>query len=187
MSTNTQGEGTSADFVPSNRKDSEYGEFDHSDIAAITIDRPREELYAFWRDVGNLQTIMDNVRSITPIDATASHWVVEAPGGGDVEWDSLITEDEPGERIAWRSTDDSEVKNSGWIEFREGPLGRGTEVRAFISYDPPFGPLGDMTAKMLAKDPGAIARIELRRLKQLMETGEISTAKPPHAAPRAET
>ena len=74
----------------------------------------------------------------------------------------------------------------GWIEFRDNPFGRGTEVRVFISYDPPVGRLGKVVARVMQREPRIQARRELRRFKQLMETGEIPTSKPPDAAPRAD-
>ena len=108
-----------------------------------------------------------------------------APGGAEVEWTSEITDDVPGERIAWKTVEDADVEHCGWIEFRDGPFGRGSEVRAFVSYDPPAGRLGKLVAKVMQREPRVQVRRELRRFKQLMETGEVSTSKAPDAAPRA--
>jgi len=152
----------------------------------VTINRPREDLYAYWRDLRNLPNFMENVRAIRVIDDRLSRWTVAAPAGQTVEWDSIIVEDEPGRLIAWKSSQDADILNSGRIEFRDSPAGRGTEVTATILYDPPAGAAGKLVAKLFQKEPNIQARRELRRFKQLMETGEVSTAKPPHAAPRAE-
>jgi uncharacterized membrane protein len=119
------------------------------------------------------------------IDAAHSHWVVKAPAGQTVEWDSIVDEDRPGELISWTSTPDSGLKNAGRVEFREAHGGRGTEVTATILYDAPGGKLGTLIAKLFQREPKLQARRELRRFKQLMETGEISTSEPPDAAPRA--
>src|SRR5688572_27602665 len=73
----------------------------------VTIDRPRRELYDFWRDLSNLPTFMDNIERIDVLDDRRSHWVVQAPASQSVEWDSIISEDRPGERIAWETTPDS--------------------------------------------------------------------------------
>ena len=159
------------------------GEYDHAVARAVTINKPREELYRFWRGPSNLARVMDNIESIEVIDEHRSHWKVKGPLGRSVEWDSVIIEDTPGEFIAWHA-ENADVDNAGWIEFRDGPLGRGTEVRAFISYDPPLGTVGKIAAKALQREPNMQARRDLRRFKQLMETGEVSTATPPHAAPR---
>jgi uncharacterized membrane protein len=150
----------------------------------VTINRPRQELYAFWRDVRNLAAFMENVESVTPGDDRTSHWVVKAPGGRTVEWDAVITEDVPGQTIAWESVEGADIRNTGRIDFREGPPGRGTEVTATIVYDPPGGDIGKLIAKLFQKEPKIQARRELRRFKQLMETGEVSTSEAPDAAPR---
>jgi len=151
----------------------------------VTIDRPRAELYAFWRDFHNLARFMENIENVEVIDATRSHWVVSAPAGDRVEWDSVIEEDIPGELISWSAVPGSGIQHSGRIEFRDAHGGRGTEVTATILYDPPAGKIGKVIAKLFQKEPKIQARRDLRRFKQLMETGEISTSEPPLAAPRA--
>lgn len=153
---------------------------------SVTINRPREELYAFWRKFENLPRFMRNIRSVQVLECGRSHWIVEAPAGKTVEWDSEITAEEPNERIAWRSMEGASIRNSGQVEFRDSPDGRGTVVTVTLTYDPPGGSLGQLIAKLFHKEPTIQARQDLRRFKQLMETGEIATAQPPDAAPRAE-
>jgi uncharacterized membrane protein len=160
----------------------------HGDVLVgrtVTIDRPREELYAFWRDFANLPRFMRSIRSVTTQDGLRSHWVVEAPAGKTVEWDSAITQDEPGRVIRWESLDGASVRNSGRVDFQDSPDGRGTVVRVTLTYDPPAGAVGKLIAKLFQTEPKIQARQDLRRFKQLMETGEVSTAQPPDAAPRA--
>lgn len=152
---------------------------------SFTIDRPRAELYAFWRDFGNLARFMENIERVEVLDGRRSHWVVAAPGGRKVEWDALVVEERPGELIAWESAEGADIRHSGRIEFADAPPGRGTRVTATIAYDPPGGELGRILAKLFQKEPKIQARRDLRRFKQLMETGEISTSEPPAAAPRA--
>ena len=151
----------------------------------VTINRNRSQLYAFWRDFTNLPSFMHDLQSVSIMDSVRSHWVVSAPAGKTVEWDTLITEEIPDAVIAWASAEGASVRNSGRVEFRDSPTGRGTEVTATIVYDPPAGAIGKLVAKLFQKEPRIQARRELRRFKQLMETGEISTARPPDAAPRA--
>lgn len=152
---------------------------------AVTINRPRAELYAFWRDFSNLGRFMENIESITVLDATRSHWEVKAPAGRTVAWDAVVTRDEPGRLIAWESAPGADVRNAGTVEFKDAPGGRGTEVHADIAYDPPMGKLGQLVAKLFQKEPGVQARRDLRRFKQLMEAGEIATTEGPGAAPSA--
>ena len=142
---------------------------------AVTIRRPAAELYAYWRDFANLATFMENVVRIEVIDDRRSHWVVKAPGGGTVEWDATVTEERENATIAWASEPGADVPNSGRIDFRDAGE-RGTVVTATILYDPPAGVIGKLIAKMFQREPAIQARRDLRRFKQLMETGEIATA-----------
>ncbi|WP_342250978.1 SRPBCC family protein [Sphingomonas sp. OTU376] len=142
---------------------------------AVTINRPRKELFAYWRDFANLATFMDNVERIEILSPTRSHWVVKAPGGKTVEWDATVTEEIEDALIAWSSDEGAEVPNSGRIEFRDAGA-RGTVVAATILCDPPAGVIGKVIAKMFQREPAIQARRDLRRFKQLMETGEIATS-----------
>jgi uncharacterized membrane protein len=144
---------------------------------AVTINRPRHELYAFWRDFRNLPRILENIESVTELDERRSHWVVRAPAGTTVEWDSVIVEDIPDELISWQSEPGADVTNSGRIDFRDAPGARGTLVTATIAYDPPGGAAGKLVAKLFQREPKIQARRDLRRFKQFMETGEIATSR----------
>lgn len=152
------------------------GKDDQLAAKTVTINRPRQEIYDFWRDFSNLAQVLDNVVSIEKLDDRRSHWTVKGPAGQTVEWTSIVTEDEPGSLIAWDSEEGADVPNSGRIEFRDAPGDRGTWVSATILYDPPAGIIGKVIAKMSQREPAIQARRDLRRLKQLMETGEIATA-----------
>jgi len=145
----------------------------------VTVNRPREEIYAFWRDFSNLAGVMENVERIDVIDDLRSHWVVKAPAGKTVEWDAVVMDDEPGRLIAWQSVEGADVKSSGRIEFLDAPPGRGTMVRATFSYDPPAGWLGEWIAKIFQREPNVQARRDLRRLKQFLETGEVTSSAGP--------
>ncbi len=177
---------TDADLTPTSYlDDDEFGAYDTNVSRAVTINRPREELYAFWRDFRNFQRFMENVKSIEVLESGRSRWVIAGPGDKDVEFTSTIVEDIPGRRIAWRADEEADVKNEGWVEFSDGPTGRGTEVRVFISYDPPMGALGKIVAKVMQREPNIQLRRDLRRFKQLVETGEIPTSEAGPAAPRS--
>lgn len=142
---------------------------------AVTINRAAGELYDFWRNPRNLVPLMENIASIEVIDDHRSLWTVKAPAGKEVSWESVITEDIPGEAIYWQSAEGADVDNSGRIEFIEAG-DRGTIVRAVIAYDPPGGAIGQLIAKLFQREPRIQTRRDLHRFKQLMETGEISTS-----------
>ena len=176
--------GTDANMAATGLLDRKSHEGDHhsSSVQAVLIDRPSADLYAFWRDFQNLPLFMHNVRSVSE---GGSRWTIKSPGGGDIELETEITTDHPGKFIGWRSKEASDIDHEGWVEFRENAFGRGTEVRVMISYDPPAGAVGKLVAKVMQREPRIQARRELRRFKQLMETGEVSTSQAPDAAPRS--
>ncbi len=142
---------------------------------AVTVNKPPAEVYRFFRDFSNLPTFMRHVERIDVLDDTRSHWVVRAPFGRTVEWDAIVTEDRPDERIAWKSAEGADVRNTGAVEFLRAPGDRGTEVRATIAYEPPAGQAGRIFAKLWGEEPGKQAHDDLRRLKQFLETGEVPT------------
>jgi uncharacterized membrane protein len=140
---------------------------------AITIRHPVEVVYRYWRDLTNLPRFMNHLASVEVTDDRRSHWTANAPAGRTVEWDAEVVEDKPNERIAWRSLEGSQVPNSGAVWFTPAPGGRGTEVRVELGYDPPGGALGKLVAKLFGEEPQQQVTDDLRRLKQVLETGEV--------------
>jgi uncharacterized membrane protein len=140
---------------------------------AITINRSPEEVYGFWRNLENLPQFMVHLESVRELDQRLSYWKVDAPFGTSVEWTAEIVEDRPNELISWRSLPDSQVPNAGTVRFVRAPGGRGTEVQLEVSYDPPAGAVGVTIAKLLGQEPSQQVDGDLRRFKQVMETGEV--------------
>ena len=149
----------------------------------VTIARPRREIYDAWRDFKRFPAFMDNVEKIEMEGDGRSRWFIKAPAGTTVEVVTRIVEDVPGERIAWESEPDSAIDTAGVLELSDAPPGRGTYVRLMMSYDPPGGAIGRGIAKLLQREPNIQARRDLRRFKQLMETGEVTTNASPSARP----
>jgi uncharacterized membrane protein len=140
---------------------------------AITVNRPPEEVYRFWRNLENLPRFMAHLESVRELDDRRSYWIVRAPLGTTVEWTAEIVEERPNELISWRSVEDSQVRNSGTVRFVRAPGDRGTEVHLDIRYDPPAGAVGTTIAKLFGKEPSQQVDGDLRRLKQVLETGEV--------------
>jgi len=141
----------------------------------VTIRKPRSELYAHWRDFGNLPRFMENVETIRS-EGDHRVWVIKAPAGQTVEVKTEIIEDVENRRIGWRSVEGSDIQTSGNVEFADAPGDRGTRVSLVMAYDPPAGELGRAIAKLFQREPQVQARHDLKRFKALMETGEISTS-----------
>jgi uncharacterized membrane protein len=136
---------------------------------SVIVRRPARELYDFWRNFTNLPEFMDNIKSVDRLDELRSHWVVKAPAGTSVEFDSRVTDDVPGRAIAWASEEGASVPNRGRVEFVETSSGNATNVRVTMSYDPPAGTAGRLVAKLFQREPSVQAREDLERFKALME------------------
>ena len=161
---------------------------------AITINRSPEEVYGFWRKLENLPRFMVHLESVRELDDRRSYWKVHAPLGRSVEWTAEIIEDRPNELISWRSVEEAQIPNSGTVRFSPAPGGRGTEVQLEVSYEPPAGALGATLAKLIGQEPSQQVDGDLRRFKQVLETGEVvhsdasihrglHPAQPPEAVP----
>jgi len=142
---------------------------------SIAINKSPEELYAFWRDFKNLPIFMKNLESVTEMDRWNSHWVAKGLGGARVEWDAEVYNEEENKLIAWRSLENADVVNAGSVRFEKAPEGRGTYVRVTMNYNPPAGKLGATVAQLLGTEPLQLIKEDLRRLKQVLEAGEIAT------------
>lgn len=158
-------------FMLSGRSSSKSIERDQKAIVAesVVVERSPRDLYNFWRDFTNLPQFMDNIKSVEKLDQRRSHWVIKAPAGTSVEFDSLVVDDLPGRMISWQSEEGASVPNRGRVEFIETASGTATNVRVTISYDPPAGTAGRMVAKLFQREPSVQAKEDLQRFKQLME------------------
>jgi uncharacterized membrane protein len=142
---------------------------------SVTINRPQEEIYRFFRNLENLPRFMKHLQSVKMMSPTRSHWSAKAPGGGAVEWDADIVEEHEPNQISWRSLENADVFNEGTVRFNIAPADRGTEVRVILRYLPPLGKLGALLAKLLGEEPAIQIEEDLHRLKEILETGEIPT------------
>lgn len=153
-------------------------------VRTIAINRPPADCYAFWRGLENLPRFMRHVVDVKKLDEGRSHWVVRAPAGRTVEWDAEIVRQEPDRLIAWRSLEGADVDSTGVVEFSPRPGGKGTILRVAMEYRPPAGVLGAVVAKVFGEAPEQQMKEDLRRLKRLLETGEIPTTEGQPAGPR---
>jgi uncharacterized membrane protein len=142
---------------------------------SVTVSRPRDEVYRYWRNLENLSRFMDHVESVREIDDRRSAWVVRGPLGHDVEWTAQIITDRTGELIAWESLPGAEVQNAGSVWFESTPNGD-TEVKVSLQYNPPAGAIGAAVAKLLGESPDVQLETDLAQFKQVIEGGQASTA-----------
>ncbi len=142
---------------------------------SITINRPREEVYGFWRNFENLPQFMRHLKDVKSENDRLSHWKARGPAGMDVSWDAELTHDQENELIAWQSLPGAQVENQGEVRFEDAPGGRGTIVRVDLTYRPPAGVIGAAVAKIFSEEPNGQIADDLRRLRSLLETGEVPT------------
>jgi uncharacterized membrane protein len=142
---------------------------------SITVLKPPDELYQFWRDFRNLPQVMRHLQSVEVTGDEHSHWKASAPFGKTVEWDAEIYTQRENEVIGWRSLAGSQVDTVGSVQFRKAPGERGTEVTVTLKYDPPAGKLGAAIAAIFGESAEHQVKEDLRRFKQIMETGEAPT------------
>jgi uncharacterized membrane protein len=141
----------------------------------MTVNRPREEVYAFWHDFEMLPRFMQHLEAVKVLEPGRSHWIARGPLGTDIEWYAETTVDRPNELIAWRSLPGSDVENNGVVRFKDAPGNRGTEVHVRLSYHPPAGSASAAIAKLFGEEPSRQVLDDLRRFKQVVETGETAT------------
>jgi uncharacterized membrane protein len=141
-------------------------------MRSITVNRFPEDVYRFWRDFENLPRFMSHLESVEG-KGRRSRWRAKGPAGSSIEWEAEIETDRPNEMIAWRSCPGTSVPNEGSVSFLPAPGGRGTEVRVEMQYEPPAGALGAAVAKLFGREPSQQIAGDLRRFKQVIETGEV--------------
>jgi uncharacterized membrane protein len=137
----------------------------------VIINRPREELYRFWRNLENLPRFMSHLESVERITDTLSRWRAEGPGGTTVEWNAEIINEVDNSVIGWRSIEGSDVVSAGSVHFEPAGATR-TLVRVRLQYSPPGGKAGAAIAKLMGKDAATQIREDLLRFKQMTESGD---------------
>ena len=140
---------------------------------SVTVMKPRAEVYRFWRQLERLPSFMIHLASVSEVSAIRSHWIANAPGGTKVEWDAEIVDERDNELLSWRSCEGSDIPNAGKVGFTDAPADRGTEVRVDLNYDAPGGAAGAAAARLFGEEPSQQLTDDLRRFKQVMETGEV--------------
>ena len=145
-------------------------------LETITIHRSPEEVYHYWRDFRNLPKFMKYLSEVEMGEDGVSHWILCGPGGKRLEWKARMIADLPNELIAWETLPGGDLASKGTVHFEPAPGGRGTEVKVLFRFWPPYGKLGLWAAKLFQKAPEQQLKEDLRRLRQLLEAGELATA-----------
>ena len=143
--------------------------------AVFLVNASPAQSYELWRNFSGLPRFMVHLKSVRDLGGSRSEWIALGPGQREIRWNAEITEDTANERIAWRSLPNSDVLTSGSVEFRPDPQNRGTFVSVNVQYGLPGGLLTSGLAALFGKNPEFVVREDVRRFKQLLETGEVPT------------
>jgi len=137
----------------------------------LIVNKPKDEVYAFWRKLENLPLFMKHLATVTEIDQKHSHWEAVIPGNiGRIKWNAEIVKEEPGYMIGWQSVPNATIHNAGKVVFHDALNGQGTELEVVISYNPPAGELGAGLAKALNPVFEKIIRQDVMNFKEYIET-----------------
>jgi uncharacterized membrane protein len=146
----------------------------------MTINKPRSEVYSFWRNFENLPRFMGHLREVEMLDERRSSWTAQLPGGvGHVSWEAVIEEEQENQLITWSSLPGSTIDNAGEVRFSDSRWEGQTEVCAKISYRLPGGDAGSVAGKLFNPFVEKMIRNDLKSFKSLLETGEIPTSGSP--------
>ncbi len=137
----------------------------------LIVNKPKDEVYAFWRKLENLPLFMKHLSSVTEIDSKHSHWEATVPGNiAKVKWNAEIVKEEQGVLIGWQSIPNSMINNAGKVMFHDAMGGQGTELEVVISYHPPAGEIGAGLAKVLTPVFEKMIRQDVMNFKDYIET-----------------
>lgn len=142
---------------------------------AVTINRSPREVYEFWRKLENLPRFMQHLESVEQLDERRSRWKARMLGGMPLTWEARITRDEPGEVLAWETVPGSAVEHFGHVRFQPAGADEATELYVEMSYRPPMGVAGEAVARLLNTVTEQQIKEDIRRCKQILETGEVPT------------
>jgi uncharacterized membrane protein len=143
---------------------------------AIRLELPLGEVYRFWRRLENLPRFMSHLAAVTELDSRRSHWVARGPAGVLVEWDAEIINEVENQVIGWQSLPGGDVVVAGSVNFDAVRDGTSTQVTVRLQYAPPAGRVGSIVATLAGREPAQTIREDLRRLKQILEAGEVAQA-----------
>lgn len=141
---------------------------------AVRLEKPIAEVFDFWRKLENLPRFMQHLESVTDHGEGRSTWIARGPAGLRVEWNAEIINEVPNQVIGWRSTEGADIVTAGSVNFDMVRNGTSTQVTVHLQYEPPAGRAGDLIATLFGRAPSQTIREDLRRLKQILEAGELA-------------
>lgn len=137
-------------------------------IETIDVDVPVTTAYNQWTQFESFPEFLSMVDSITQVDDKTNHWVVTI-GGSTREFDTVITEQIPDDRVAWTSTG-GEVDHAGVVTFHKLS---DTSSRLAVQID--WEPQGFLETAGAALDiPDRAVKAELEHFKDFIEAQGVA-------------
>jgi uncharacterized membrane protein len=143
---------------------------------SVRLEMPVADVYRYWRRLENLPRFMAHLDRVTEGSDRKSHWVAAGPARVSVEWDAELINEVENKVLGWRSLPGSDIVSAGAVNFSAVRDGRSTQVSVHLQYAPPAGRTGALIASLFGREPSQTIREDLRRFKQLLETGETPRA-----------
>lgn len=139
---------------------------------SIEVNATPQQCYELWSQFTRFPEWMKPVKEITQQSGERYHWVVDGPLGKTVEWDAEVSTMTPGEVVAWRSVEGSEVTNIGNVSFED--LGNNRcRINANIAFEPPAGAAGEAVAAIFS-NPDHMVKEALENFKTVVEQRQTS-------------
>lgn len=135
---------------------------------SLLLNRPREELYRFFRDFSHLPGFMKRIERIDILDNERSHWVARLGDNRIVEWDVRIINERPNELIAWESLPGSPIESAGSVRFKPAEFGEGTEIRITLEYNLPGNAFSTLRRRLFGSE-ALFLQEDLLNLKLYLE------------------
>lgn len=137
----------------------------------VTIAAPAETIYRYWRNFANLPKLMPHLDRVDVLSAVESQWVTKGPSGEPLRWRAVLDRADENRLLTWHTAGGAVLPHRASLMLKPAPGDRGTEVRLTLVHRHPPAEV----ARLLGATPAQQGREALRRLKQRIETGELST------------
>ena len=136
---------------------------------SIDVEVPVRTAYNQWTQFEEFPQFMEGVEAVRQLDNQRLHWRANV-GGKVEEWDAVITEQHPDERIAWKNT--TGASNAGVVTFHR-LSDTTTRVMLQLEYDPQgvVENLGDMLGVVSRRVAGDLERFKAFIEARGQETG----------------
>jgi uncharacterized membrane protein len=147
------------------------GRRDDTIETSVTILRPVDKVFEFYRNFKNLPRFLGDVMAIDETGPSTSRWTIQGPLGIRVHWTIRVTEERTNELIRYETVSPG-LKTYWEIHFAPGSVAGETSVREVMRA--PLGRLGRAALAVIGKFPAEETASNLHRLKELLETGRVT-------------